>query len=94
MANPHCCPVCNGRGSVPEGFYKDLKLETFQGVGIEECKACKGIGIIWDYTNYEYYQYSTSKVGIESNNPCDNCPNKNSNNGCLCTLANKIFYGK
>ena len=89
MATPHKCPICNGTGSVPKGFYKGSTNDT----GIEECKACIK-GIIWDYTNYEYYSYPTSKVDIKLSNPCDNCPNKNSNIGCLCTLGQtKTTYG-
>lgn len=88
MATPHRCPVCNGTGSVLKGFYEGSNNAT----GIEECRACTK-GIIWDYTNIEYYSYPTSKVEIESNNPCDNCSNKNSNIGCLCTLRSKTTYG-
>lgn len=84
MANPHKCPVCNGTGFVPKGFYYGLSGET----GFDECRTCTK-GIIWDYTNYEYYSYPSSKVEIELNNPCDNCPNRNSKNGCLCSLPNK-----
>lgn len=88
MATPYACPVCKGTGSVPKGFYEGSNNVT----GIEECKACIK-GIIWDYTNYEYYSYPTSEVKIKSNDPCDKCSNKNSNFGCLCTLRSKTIYG-
>ena len=39
---PFKCPVCEGRGDVPNGFY-------YQGPGTaaHECRTCKGAGIIW-----------------------------------------------
>lgn len=87
MATPYACPVCKGTGNVYKGFYDGLSGT----MGFDECRTCNK-GIIWDYTNYEYYQYSTSKIEIKPNNPCDNCPNKNSKTGCLCTLPNNYGY--
>lgn len=85
MAIPHLCPVCNGTGNVPKGFYEGLNNAT----GIEECKTCKSWGIVWDYLNSEYHLYSINEVKVESNNPCDNCPNKNNKLGCFCSLPQK-----
>lgn len=41
---PHRCPVCEGRGSVPAGFYS-AGLAT--GTNGEQCRACKGEGVLW-----------------------------------------------
>ena len=44
---PYRCPVCQGRGSVPIGFY------NYDGGGMststtpEICRACGGRGIVW-----------------------------------------------
>lgn len=89
MATPHKCPVCNGTGSVPKGFYEGSNNAT----GIEGCKACAGFGIIWDFTNQEYFTYPSYTVGIKPNSPCDNCSNRNSKHGCLCTLRSMTTYG-
>lgn len=47
MSIPYRCPVCEGRGTVPAGFYG-----RFGGVTTtsdESCHSCNGTGIIWDY---------------------------------------------
>jgi len=47
---PYKCPICDGRGIVPAGFYQ----VTFHGYGFtstssshEICRSCGGSGIIW-----------------------------------------------
>ena len=43
------CPVCNGTGSVPGGFYIGKQAETTSitaGPFLEPCKACRGTGLI------------------------------------------------
>lgn len=42
---PHVCPVCEGRGNVPPGFY-DRPTMTTSPI-LETCKSCSGIGIVW-----------------------------------------------
>lgn len=46
---PHRCPVCDGRGLVPVGFY--LMVGGMGGgttsTGPETCRSCTGNGIIW-----------------------------------------------
>jgi hypothetical protein len=45
---PHCCPVCYGRGFVAQGFYSGTG-ETFMSAGgTEPCRSCKGSGIVWN----------------------------------------------
>lgn len=39
---PHRCPVCEGRGFVPAGFYGSQV-----GTNPIECRACGGKGIVW-----------------------------------------------
>jgi hypothetical protein len=46
---PYCCPICNGKGIVPQGFYSTgydggyLSNSTTP----DTCKSCGGTGIIW-----------------------------------------------
>ncbi len=44
MMQPHKCPICEGRGNVPDGFYSGDPNPVFAP---EECKACNGTGILW-----------------------------------------------
>jgi DnaJ-class molecular chaperone len=39
---PERCPVCEGRGVVPYGFYGDQGA----GTGAEPCRSCGGTGIV------------------------------------------------
>ena len=39
---PHRCPVCEGRGSVPNGFYVQS-----EGTNDQPCQACGGTGVLW-----------------------------------------------
>ena len=45
MAVPYKCPVCNGTGQVPAGFYD---TETSINPQAEKCRSCEGTGIVWD----------------------------------------------
>lgn len=38
----HKCPVCNGRGTVPPGFYDDGTTTDVR----QTCRACGGKGVI------------------------------------------------
>ena len=41
------CPVCYGRGFVPEGFYNSTGLTwVSNGTGTETCRSCGGKGYI------------------------------------------------
>lgn len=42
---PYRCPVCSGRGIVPNGFYNMFADTTTQPNG-EKCRACDN-GVIW-----------------------------------------------
>ena len=86
MATIQKCPICEGRGIVDYNFYKDKN-----GLGItEECRTCKGLGVLWDYT---VISYSSPYLPIQDNNkpynPCDNCLvrlDPNWNGVCHCEL--------
>src|SRR3990167_3550441 len=101
----HICPICLGRCKVIKGFYDNVQqnsttlttttlttlLET------EECRACKGLGIVWDNVPDNPYYPLPNLPQRENNlpikdipyNPCDNCPvrkDPNWNVICYCTL--------
>lgn len=41
---PHCCPVCEGRQTMPVGFYPgEITSESVA----QPCRTCKGEGILW-----------------------------------------------
>ena len=42
---PHRCPVCEGRGHVPAGFYVGKGSAT--SANPEGCRSCNGTGILW-----------------------------------------------
>jgi hypothetical protein len=42
---PYKCPVCDGTGKVPAGFYSNGYGST--NACPEQCQTCKGIGIVW-----------------------------------------------
>lgn len=47
---PHRCPVCGGKGSLPQGFY-DVSQTGFAGsttvVATDPCRSCGQTGIVW-----------------------------------------------
>ncbi len=45
---PYRCPVCNGHGIVPAGFYETTEgCWTTTSTAPEPCRACNGTGIVW-----------------------------------------------
>lgn len=48
MSKPHICPICNGQGKVPQGFYNLSPYITTTTLGEELCKSCNGQGIVWE----------------------------------------------
>lgn len=46
---PYICPVCNGRGHVPNGFYSVVGGTgwTTSSITPEICRSCNGTGIVW-----------------------------------------------
>ena len=44
------CPVCNGTGLVPVGFYNpDPYYSGSTNAAPEKCKSCNGTGIVSDF---------------------------------------------
>ena len=46
----HCepCPICNGRGRVPLGFYNSQNGQfSSSATATEQCRTCHGTGIVW-----------------------------------------------
>jgi hypothetical protein len=44
------CPICEGHGKVPQGFYGSLSpFYTGTAINLETCKTCKGAGIIDEF---------------------------------------------
>lgn len=50
ITNPYCCPVCGGRGMMPESFY-NFWLGSGTVVNDVPCRACGGKGIVWQEAN-------------------------------------------
>lgn len=50
---PYRCPVCNGRGTVPNGFYRSTgDVIVSYTTEPEVCRTCSGKGIVW-YDKYK-----------------------------------------
>ena len=93
------CPICRGKGKVIKGFY-DYENEIMISTPLsetEECRACKGLGIVWNNVPTHSY-YPLPNLPVRENNlpirdipynPCDTCPvrrNPDWNGSCHCTL--------
>lgn len=45
---PYKCPVCDGRGFVPNGFYNTTTQEYVSvNTTPETCRSCGGTGVVW-----------------------------------------------
>ena len=45
---PYTCPICNGNGLVPNGFYTQVSGQWgTTDATPEKCRTCNGIGIVW-----------------------------------------------
>jgi hypothetical protein len=49
--SPYCCPVCQGKGLVPMGFYTAIGQEHFSAsdTAPERCRSCGGGGVLWGF---------------------------------------------
>ncbi len=46
---PHRCPVCNGRGIVPNGWYSTTEQSwTTTSTTPDQCRSCSGTGVLWE----------------------------------------------
>jgi len=43
---PHRCPVCQGKGTLPPGFYEHGDSVTRSDTTPDPCKTCDGLGYI------------------------------------------------
>ena len=46
FSRPCTCPVCDGRGVVPQGFYENWPLTTVTNTAPDTCRSCGGQGVI------------------------------------------------
>ncbi len=99
------CPVCEGRGQVPAGFYHTYHSGTVVNTCPETCKSCSGKGVIFDTDCFyphvstplpDDYTFGYGTLGtICGMNSCSNCGH---NDGMVytsypvkykCTLTNE-----
>lgn len=42
------CPVCGGKGIVPNGFYASTE-RSWSGTSLtpDKCRSCRGTGLVW-----------------------------------------------
>ena len=60
---PHKCPVCNGRGLVPKGFYQtQAGYIVSDDITNEQCRSCNGTGIVWHEDNQYIVGYDKFKL--------------------------------
>lgn len=97
MSEIHVCPVCNGRGLVPNGFYLAFGTGTNYystiNTSAEICRSCGGKGYIVTETekdttnihnNYTEYLETTGSLGHDSAKSCPiTC--------CSCKHTNLIY---
>ena len=48
VKQPFTCPICLGRGNVSGGFYNGCGEYSISASTMEQCRQCKGTGIIWN----------------------------------------------
>ena len=74
MRTPFKCPVCEGKGIVPNGFYDAIGVNTWttSDVTPETCRTCNGSGIIWgediEEVDFEDFQSDTFMYDINDEN--------------------------
>ena len=55
MTTPHRCPICQGQGTVPPGFYEELNTGTSISSNRPICRTCGGSGLLWESQDFSYY---------------------------------------
>lgn len=64
-STPHCCPVCNGHGTVSRPPHTAGDVPTWGASGIETypCRACEGTGIVWSHSVIQHVRHTPSERG-------------------------------
>lgn len=79
------CPVCEGKGQVPAGFYYTNAAPTVINTSPELCKSCGGKGIVFDaemFSNSYYETFLPQTLTFVAKGTCSNCGN---NDGMVYT---------
>jgi len=63
---PHCCPICQGRGEVPPGFYIG---SVFTRAISETCRTCQGTGVLWESLDVMTGVHETWKEWVDPSRP-------------------------
>lgn len=89
------CPVCEGRGQVPAGFYHQYVSPSVVNTCPETCKSCSGKGVIFDTDCFYPHintslpdDYTFSYGTVCGSNSCSNCGH---NDGMVYT-SNPVKY--
>lgn len=62
--NPYKCPICGGKGIVPQGFYFNHEQVKQAMLTTEKCMTCEGTGVIW-FDGVHLYAYPKGKPKSE-----------------------------
>ncbi len=88
----HKCPVCEGRGQVPAGFYYQNSAPTVVNTCPETCRSCSGKGVIFEYDGSDFISpYTPNDFNYESlvaMNTCSNC----GHNDRMVYTSNPVKY--
>ena len=88
------CPVCEGKGQVPAGFYFTNAAPTVVNTCPETCKSCGGKGIVFDadmFSGNVYNQHHQGDPGymtFQCKGTCSNCEH----NDRVCYTSNPVKY--
>lgn len=62
---PFLCPVCQGRGVVPAGFYQACHHGVTSDAADQQCKSCRGEGIVWGDSHEEGVRIPSRMVDVD-----------------------------
>lgn len=98
------CPVCGGRGLVPNGFYNITDDSYYtNSTSAEPCKTCHGTGIVWEPVNdipfitgltTEDSKIGCNTVGVTTVNTNENVNNITDRACCATCDFHKKHIGK
>jgi len=61
---PFLCPVCQGRGVVPQGFYSPYPTGLTTSTEPDKCRSCMD-GIIWGDSHDEGVRVKTRMLDVD-----------------------------